>query len=384
MRGSDNRGWALALTLWILAALIVLAAGLGMMARTEAQISRNFGNLVRCRWAARAGENRAVIEIETLAKEPQTYLDAQGLTLSSDEEEIDLGDESYEVVIQDEAGKLNISSAPHSALEALFGSREIADCIVDWRDKDDTPQPLGAESQYYASLPKPYRSKNAPFDTVGELLLVRGVTEELLSSPATADGRPLSDLLTVYSWDKNVTVDGKERINVQTAGKEQLKSKLGDVLTDQDLDAIIKQRDKQKFKAAAEIVLVRELPREKIRRVYDRVTVSDKKTLPGRVNINTAQVEVLSVLPGMDQSTAEGIVAHRMSNGPFDNVGELLAVNAVTPQIFSKCADLLTVRSRVFKVISTGRLARERSSRSVTCVVDVTEGKSAQIKYWQE
>ena len=283
MPDSNRRGTALVLTLWILAALVVLAAGLGMMARTEAQISRNFGNLVRCRWAALAGENRAVIEIETLAQEPRTYLGEQGLALSSDEEEIDLSDESYDVVIEDEAGKLNINSAPRSALEALFGSREIADCIVDWRDKDDTPRPLGAESQYYSSLRTPYSSKNGPFDTVGELLLVKEITKETLSIPATADGRPLSDLLTVYSWDKNVTVDGKERVNIQTAAKEQLKAAFGEVLTDPDIDAIIKHRGTQEFKAAAEIALVPELPRDKVRRIYDRITVSDKKTLPGRV-----------------------------------------------------------------------------------------------------
>ena len=384
MLDNNRRGTALVLTLWILAALVVLAAGLGMMARTEAQISRNFGNLVRCRWAARAGENRALVEIESLVTEPRTYLGEQGLALSSEEEEIDLSDESYEVVVEDEAGKLNINSAPRSALEALFDSREIADCIIDWRDKDDTPRPLGAESQYYSSLRTPYSSKNGPFDTVGELLLVKDITKETLSIPATADGRPLSDLLTVYSWDKNVTVDGKERVNIQTAAKEQLKAAFGEVLTDPDIDAIIKHRGTQEFKAAAEIALVPELPRDKVRRIYDRITVSDKKTLPGRVNINTAPIEVLSVLPGMDTSMAESIVTRRSSEGAFDNVSDLMAVSGITSEVFAKCADLLTVRSRVFKVISTGRLARERSSRVVTCVVDVTEGASARIKYWQE
>ena len=56
----------------------------------------------------------------------------------------------------------------------------IVDSILDWKDADDLHRLNGAESDYYLSLPNPYRAKDANFDTLEELLLVRGVTPEIL------------------------------------------------------------------------------------------------------------------------------------------------------------------------------------------------------------
>ena len=384
---SKSRGMALVLTLWILAAMIVLAGGVGVLARTEVQISRNYADMIRCRWAARAGENRAAVEVEALSEKPRTSLGDHDLTLSSDDEGIDLGDASFEAVIEDEAGKVNINTAPKKTLEDLFGGSEAADCIIDWRDKDDQPRALGAESGYYSDLRSPYKAKNGPFDTVRELLLVKGIAREMLSSPATADGRTLENLLTVYSRDSNLTVDGKERLNIRTASKDTIKSKLGDVLSDKDIEAIVKDRDAKKIKKAGDLALVAGLSLDKVRRVYDRITVSDKKEIAGLVNVNTAPVEVLSVIPGLDRSTAEQIVSKRKANGPFKDIGQVLSLPGLRPKDFAKFADSLTVRSRVFRIVSTGRLTPSQSglaSRTISCVADATDGRPARIKYWQE
>ncbi|HUV04716.1 MAG TPA: helix-hairpin-helix domain-containing protein [Armatimonadota bacterium] len=399
---SSRQGIALILVLWVLAALIVLALGLGVTVRSEVQISRNYADLIRCRWAARAGINSAIGEIERLAKQPSVYLGELGRTLSSDELGIDLGGASFEVAIEDEAGKVNINAAPASVLEALFGDREIADCIRDWRDKDDIPRSLGAETKYYSRLRTPYLAKNAPFDTVGELSLVKGITSEILSGPADAGERSLNTFITVYSYSKNVAADGKKRIDIRTASKEQLKAELGDVLTDQDIEAIIKWRDgnaaapaeppegerpssgrEEKLRSAGEIAAVPGLSREKARLIYDRITASDAKVQPGRININTAPAEALAAVPGLDSRLAEEIVTYREANGPFEDVGQLLEVSDLNADAFAKAADLLTVRSGVFKIVSTGRLAGQQSSGVITCVVDATDGK-AKIRYWQE
>jgi general secretion pathway protein K len=55
----------------------------------------------------------------------------------------------------------------------------IVDSILDWRDSDDFHRLHGAENNYYQSLPNPYACKNAAFDAVEELLLVRGMRPEL-------------------------------------------------------------------------------------------------------------------------------------------------------------------------------------------------------------
>ena len=84
--------------------------------------------------------------------------------------------------ITDESAKLNINTATGQQLRRLIEKiatqemivEELVDALLDWRDQDDTPREFGAESQYYAVLDTPYRPKNGPFDTVEELLMVRG------------------------------------------------------------------------------------------------------------------------------------------------------------------------------------------------------------------
>ncbi len=387
---NNRHGVALVTTLWILAALVVLAIGIGLMARTEAQVSYNFGGLIQCRWAARAGVNRALIEIERLKGEQTVYLGEDALVLSSEQDDIDLGDASFDVRIEDEAGRVNINAAPRAVLESLFGSRDIADCITDWRDGNDEPRPLGAETQHYSALAQPYRCKNKPFDTVQELLLVKDITDDLLSQPLDESGRTLVDLLTVYSHDENTAVDGSERTNIQTASKEDLQAEFGDTLTERDIDAIIRYRERRTFNRAGEVIRVRELGRDKVSRIYDRITArsgagsgSNSNSVAGLVNVNTASVEVLAALPGMDQGIAQEIVRHRQSNGAFADVGKILDVAGVTESAFAQAADRMTVRSSVFRIISTGRIALSRISYVVTCVVDLS-GDQVQTKYWRE
>ncbi|MCA9249073.1 MAG: general secretion pathway protein GspK, partial [Planctomycetales bacterium] len=96
--------------------------------------------------------------------------------------------------LEDESTRLNLSlllvadqtedNGGRQLLSALPGmTDEIADAILDWIDDDDGAEEtreLGAESEYYLSLDPPYKPRNAPPVTVEELLLVRGVTPQLL------------------------------------------------------------------------------------------------------------------------------------------------------------------------------------------------------------
>jgi DNA uptake protein ComE-like DNA-binding protein len=57
-------------------------------------------------------------------------------------------------------------------------TEEIADSILDWIDEDDDPRPFGAEAQYYSY--DGYEPRNGPIASLDELLMVNGVTPELL------------------------------------------------------------------------------------------------------------------------------------------------------------------------------------------------------------
>jgi general secretion pathway protein K len=97
----------------------------------------------------------------------------------------------------------------------------IIDSLKDWMDSgdDDAITGLsGAESEYYESLDPPYKCKNGPFDTLGEVALVKGVTPEIFAGAGGVAG--LSSLLTVQGATRigsgQFTFDGK--INISTAG----------------------------------------------------------------------------------------------------------------------------------------------------------------------
>ncbi|HPX18885.1 Helix-hairpin-helix motif protein (modular protein) [anaerobic digester metagenome] len=61
------------------------------------------------------------------------------------------------------------------------------------------------------------------------------------------------------------------------------------------------------------------------------------------VNINTATVDELMAVPGMDQTTAQNIVQYREVNGPFDSVDGLLNVSGIDEQKLDSLRDWITV-----------------------------------------
>ena len=58
---------------------------------------------------------------------------------------------------------------------------ETAASIVDWRDPNDDVDVLtgGAEGSYYRALSEPYPCHNGDFQSLNELLLVKGISREL-------------------------------------------------------------------------------------------------------------------------------------------------------------------------------------------------------------
>ncbi|MHC4994098.1 MAG: type II secretion system minor pseudopilin [Planctomycetota bacterium] len=139
----------------------------------------------------------------------------------------------------EEASKININTATAQMLARLPNmTDEIAAAIVDWRDEDSNVTAGGAESEYYLLLDDGYEAKNEDFETIEELLLVRGVTPRLLygedlnrngilddnenngaDTPPVdnSDGvldRGLWEYVTVYSREKNETANGDPKVNV--------------------------------------------------------------------------------------------------------------------------------------------------------------------------
>lgn len=62
------------------------------------------------------------------------------------------------------------------------------------------------------------------------------------------------------------------------------------------------------------------------------------------VDVNTASVELLTQVAGLNRTTASNIVAHRDENGPFRNRKQLLKVARLGPKAFEQCAGFLRIR----------------------------------------
>jgi hypothetical protein len=167
-------------------------------------------------------------------------------------EDISGGGQAYAFGAQDEASKINLNSLlaldkgqgvlGQQILMALPNMTEdVAAAILDWMDPDDTPRTGGAENETYSAQNPPYRCKNGPLDSLEELLLVRGVTPQLLFGndrnrngvldPDEQDGGGVLDMgwsayLTVYSREANADSTGKARINLNGKDVNQLYTQL--------------------------------------------------------------------------------------------------------------------------------------------------------------
>lgn len=86
-------------------------------------------------------------------------------------------------------------------------AREIIDSLIDWIDSGDGDgeEEYGAEESYYQSLAPPYSCKNGPIDSIEELLLVKGITRELLYG--TKEKAPLAALLTPLGDDGKININ---------------------------------------------------------------------------------------------------------------------------------------------------------------------------------
>ena len=110
--------------------------------------------------------------------------------------------------------------------DGQFSDRaSVCSAIIDWADPDENNFPCdpratavasstGTEDAFYSMLDKPYRRKNAAFDSLEELRLVRGVGDDFWATFVDPDpGAPKKRVMTVW---------GQGAININTANAQTL------------------------------------------------------------------------------------------------------------------------------------------------------------------
>ncbi len=203
----SNDGMALFLVLWVLILLTVIVGEFCYAMSTEINITRNFKEETQAYYIAEAGLNEAIgglIKNQIIAPKTERIESGEeepeiGWRVGVDIPAVPFGEGQFEVKIGNESGKVNINRADQVFLKMLLGSFDlkgrdrdiIVDSILDWRDKDDLHRMNGAEDDYYGSLPTPYECKDDDFESVEELLMVRGITPEIFYGG-------LRDMVTIY------------------------------------------------------------------------------------------------------------------------------------------------------------------------------------------
>jgi general secretion pathway protein K len=253
--GLSQRGIALPLVLWTITVLMAIVFSFAVAARTEMRMTVNFRDSIEKRLLAEAGIERALMEISyrnSFAGKGPEETDLQVWRIDGVPYSDSVGKGSYKVSIMDESGRISINGLTDASgillknlLTRLDVKPEVADTIVDsildWKDSDDLHRLNGAESDYYSSLPNPYKAKNSDFETPEELLLVKGMTEEILFGSGKNKG--LLPFITVFSKHAGV--------NPATAAREVLLSIPG--MTDGIVESILASRDASPSMSSADV-----------------------------------------------------------------------------------------------------------------------------------
>jgi len=229
--------------------------------------------------------------------------------------------------VSDEVSKINLNTATQDTLMGLERIDEsIASAIIDWRDEDSGPSPNGAEDDYYQGRPFPYHCKNAPFALVQELLAVKGITP-----------------LVFYGEDKN-------------------KNGILDPGEDENMDG--------KLQKGIEPFLT----------VYG----------DGKININTAPLEILSAIPGMSKESIKTIIDYRKGgdgvegtkdDNVFRSLEDLKIISQLTEHEYIQLEASCCVKSTYFMI--KANVAIGRFHKKVIAVVDRSV-KPVKIVLWKE
>jgi general secretion pathway protein K len=161
-------------------------------------------------------------------------------------------------------------------------SSKIIDSVMDWLSKTPDAHPNGAKDDYYNNLNPPYYCKSGPMDDINELLLVNGVTPEIFWGSNSTNHPP-------------APYENRGFNHMPGSTRSRFRNEANDVPNPVGLVELF-------------------------------------NAFGGKLNINTADVKTLQLLPGIDAGTAQRIIEQR--NGPdgipgteddvpFHNVTEL-------------------------------------------------------------
>lgn len=434
-----RRGSVLVAVLWCLALLSLIVVSVLHTARIDLLVVKNYGDRIQAHYLAVAGIEKAkALLYQDAQQRSRSAQNHSGSLFDAPQQfrDVPLGrgqflvfhrgrpDEGGGVLygVSDEDSRLNVNTASPEELGKLDGMNpDIVASIIDWRDEDNVVSPGGAEAEYYLSLQPPYQPRNGPLATIRELLMVRGVSRELLlgrdrhqngllSAADDAPAQAIDDifdlgwagLFTVDSLVNNVSASGLDRVNVQSADETALTGVKG--ITSDIAKAIVASRGRNRLNSVADLLDVvaanqnqqinlnqpnsrrpngqnssqantpsgpRVIDENLLMDIADDLTTDSSSDLAGLVNINTASLEVLACLPGLTRELAQAVISFRQSNGFFPNIAWLLKVPGLNRDIFKQLAPRVTARSETFRILCEGKVNSTGARQRVQEIVHI-------------
>ena len=222
-----QQGIALIAVLWLTVLITVIASSFAYSMRGEALAARNTMSLAQARAVADGAIERMAFELSRPRNLPDVWsADGQPHAWTD-------GDIAVTATVIDEAARIDLNRAADPLLKGLLQNvggldpetaQRTLEAILDWRDADDLRRPNGAEAADYRAAGLKHMPGNAPFESVGELRRVLGMTGPLMAK--------LAESLTIYSRQRG--------INPATAGRDVLLALPG--VTPEQVDAFIAAR----------------------------------------------------------------------------------------------------------------------------------------------
>ena len=295
--------------------------------------------------------------------------------------------------------RVNINSADADQIQQGINSeneqiitQQEAQAIVDYRDE------IGGNQPNQGGMPSQGREDNqggipgqgegadqGGYEGIGQLLDVPAISQQTFDS--------ISNSITVQNEG-----GGNNKININAADTNELQSLDG--IDNGIADSIVRYRNQKQFGNIGEIREVKLISIDDMKNIVDMVTISDDEVLQGKININTAPLEILEMLPGLNEESAETIVARReveegqtstiivsqqgdQETGPFTSLGQLLDVEGINEDTFKSLVDRVTYRSSAFRIESEGKSSDGKIVQNCVAVVD-RSGDRIEIKYWKQ
>lgn len=242
-QNKKESGTLLIVVLWVLALLSIFVLAMGYTTRQRLRTVQYLEDHDRLRLIAKAAVLRAVSVLNQKRPEDERgyhALNGRWSNSPSDFYEVAWNGGTYTLMswvdpkhpaafidndtkrevrygMTDEERKINLNKTnspqiltnlfQHGAGISHAEAYKIALSLLDWRDEDDFPYDLGAESFYYKSKTPPYIPKNADLGSIEEILPIKGITPEIF--------RRVKPYISVHSTGK---------ININTASRVVLRA----------------------------------------------------------------------------------------------------------------------------------------------------------------